>query len=65
MKCVSNLVALPAESDVAQRPPAQMRVEPVGEDPLLGRAELSGSGQHAATVDPDRKTKASSRIPAP
>jgi len=32
-----------------------MRIDPIREDPLIGRAELPGAGQHAATVEPHGK----------
>ena len=41
MKGVPHLIAGAAEADIAQRPAAQVGVDPVGEDPLLGRAELA------------------------
>ena len=34
-----------------------MGVEPIGEDALSGRTELSRAGQHAAAVDPYRKVE--------
>ena len=52
---VSHLAAGALEADVAQRAPAQMRVDPVGEDSLVWRAELPGAGQHAAAVYPHRE----------
>ena len=44
---------------------AQPAVDPVGEDALIGRAELSGAGEHAAAIDPDRKVERRRRIRAP
>ena len=32
-------------------------VDPEGEDALIGAAELSGAGEHAAAIDPDRKSE--------
>jgi len=54
---VPNLFALPAETDVAQWLPAQMGVDPVREDALVGRAELAGAGQDSAAVDPNREAE--------
>ena len=42
-----------AEADVFQRTLAQPRVDPVGEDALVGAAELARARQHAAAVDED------------
>ncbi len=53
MQAVAHLVALAAESDVLEGPPAQVAVDPVGEDPLVRPAELPGAGEDAAAVDED------------
>ncbi len=55
MQTVAHLVAPAAEAEVSQGPAAQPGIDPVGEDPLVGPAELTCPGQHAAAVDPDRE----------
>ena len=56
---------LSAEAEVAQRPAMHPAVDPVGEDPLIGAAELAGAGEHAAPVDPHGKAVGRSRTRAP
>ena len=55
MQAVAHLVPAPVEADVLERPAAQPAVHPVGEDALVGPAELPCPGEHAAAVDPDRE----------
>ena len=57
MQAVAHLVTLAAEPDVAQRTPTQPAVDPIGEDALIGAAELAGAGEHAAPVHPDGETE--------
>ena len=52
-------------SRCSERPPRAAGVDPEGEDALVGLAELSGAGQHAAAVDPDREIRRSRRTPGP
>ena len=51
VEAVANLVALAIEADVAQRSTAEMTVDPIGEDALVGSTELPGAGHNAAAVD--------------
>ena len=55
MESVSHLAAGAFEANVAQRAPAQVRVDPIGEDPLVWRAELPRASEHTAAVHPHRK----------
>lgn len=57
VQAVADLVTFPIEADVAERPAAEMAVDPVGEDTLVGTTELSSSGHDAATVDESREAK--------
>lgn len=57
VQAVADLVTFPIEADVAERPAAEMAVDPVGEDTLVGATELSSSGHDAATVDENREAK--------
>src|SRR2546427_8511185 len=57
MKSVAHLFAGAIEAEIAPRQPCQVRVNPVGKDSLIGRAELARSGEHATAVNPYRKTK--------
>ena len=51
VEAVADLVALTIEADVAQRSTAEVAVDPIGEDALVGSTELTGAGHDAATVD--------------
>jgi hypothetical protein len=53
VQAVAHLVPGAAEADVAQRAPAQVRVDPVRVDALRRVPELPGAGEHAAPVHPD------------
>jgi hypothetical protein len=53
VEAVADLVAVAAEADVFERATAEVGVEPVGEDALVGAAELAGAGEDAAAVDED------------
>ncbi len=55
MKRVAHLMARSVEADISQRPPAQVRVHPIGKNALVRRAELPGARQHAAAIDPHRE----------
>ncbi len=55
METIADLIATPAKADVFKRAAAEVGVEPIGEDALVGTAELAGAGEDAATVDPNRK----------
>jgi hypothetical protein len=57
MKSIASLVPSPIEPDVTQRPTSQVGIQPVREDPLIRRAELSGTCQNPTPVDPDWKVK--------
>ncbi len=57
MERIPHLLAGAVEANVAQRPLVQVGVDPIGHNPLLGRAELSRPCQHAAAVDPYRETE--------
>ena len=45
-----HLMAVTAETDVFQRPAAQVRVEPIGENTLVGAAELTGAREDATAI---------------
>ena len=51
VEAVADLVALAIEADVAQRPAAEVAIDPVGEDTLVGSTELAGAGHDTAAVD--------------
>src|SRR5437762_207943 len=51
------LGAVAAETKVLARTLPEPRVGPVGEDALVGAAELAGAGQHATAVDEHRKAE--------
>ena len=53
VQAVAHLVALAPEADVPERPPAQVAVDPVGEDALVRPAELARAREDAAPVDED------------
>jgi hypothetical protein len=57
VEAVAHLVARAAESDVLERPPAKVAVDPVAEDSLVGPSELPGAGEDAAAVDEDRQVE--------
>src|SRR5438105_14316807 len=49
MKTIAGLMAGAIEPDVTQRSPPQIGIDPIGENSLLGMAELAGAGEDAAT----------------
>src|SRR5579862_9791753 len=53
MESVADLFAGTVETDVAKRATTEVGVDPIGENSLVGRAELAGAGENAAAVDPD------------
>ena len=55
MEAVAHLMAATIEADVVEMTTAQVAVDPVSEDSLIGTAKLPGSGEHAATVYEDGK----------
>ena len=57
VEAVADLVALTIEADVAQRSAAEMAIDPVGEDTLVGTAELPRTGHDSAAVDENLETE--------
>ena len=57
MKYIPHLFAGAIEADVTKRAAAQVGIDPVRKNPLIGRSELAGARQHAAAIDPDRKVE--------
>ena len=57
VKAIPNLQAASVEADVFERAVAKPRVDPETEDSLIGPAELPGTGQNSAPIDPNRKIK--------
>ena len=57
METIAALVSGPIESDVPQGPLPQVGVDPERKNALLGMTELAGTGEHAATIDPNGKFK--------
>lgn len=57
VEAVADLVALAIEADVAQRPAAEVAINPVGEDSLVGTAELPRAGHDSASVDENLETE--------
>ena len=53
METIADLMPVATEADVAERALAEVGVEPVGEDALVGAAELAGTGEDTAAVDED------------
>ena len=51
VEAVADLVALAIEANVAQRSAAEVAINPVGEDSLVGTAELPRAGHDSAAVD--------------
>ena len=58
MKAIPHLMALTAEPEIAQGGAGFPGVEPEGENPLIGAAELARSGQNPAAIDPNGQGKA-------
>ena len=54
VEAIADLVAVAAETDVLERAVAQVRVEPVGENALVGAAELAGAREDAAAIHKNR-----------
>ena len=57
VEAVADLVPVTAETDVFKWALAEVGVEPIGKNSLVGAAELTGTREHAAAVDKDRKVK--------
>ena len=57
MEAVAYLVPFAIKADVLERFALLVAVEPVSKNPLIGFTELPRTGQHATTVDPDRKVE--------
>jgi hypothetical protein len=57
MQAISNLVACTFKTQVSQRAPAPIRVNPKTENPLVRLSELSSPGHDAAPVDKHGQTK--------
>ena len=57
MQAIADLVALTIEADVAQRPAAEMAIDPIGEDSLVGSAELASTGHDSAAVNENLETE--------
>ena len=53
METIADLMPVATEADVAERALAEVGVQPVGEDALVGAAELTGPSEDAAAVDED------------
>jgi hypothetical protein len=51
VEAVADLVALAIEADVAEGSAAEVAVDPIREDALVGSAELTGTGHDTAAVD--------------
>ena len=50
-------MTLAAKADVLERTAAQVAVEPVGENTLVGAPELTGTGKNTAAVDENRQVE--------
>ena len=50
-------MTVPAEADVFERSPVQPGIEPVGENTLIGAAELASTGEHTTAIDPHREAE--------
>ena len=57
MKCVPDLEAARAESNVTQGKASGVGVEPIRKDALFRGAKLAGPREHPAAVHPHRKSK--------
>ena len=64
MQCVPHLKSVTAEAKILQGAPRSVRMQPVGKDSLLRGAELAGSRQNTAAIDPHRQAEMPRRIPA-
>src|SRR6266849_10104184 len=53
MQRIAHLKSPATESQILERAPCGVRVQPIGKNALLGRTKLPGARQHSATVDPD------------
>ena len=51
MQAVAHLVAVAAKAEILERPFAQPGIDPIGEDALVGAAELAGAGEGLAGAD--------------
>src|SRR5437016_9840715 len=57
MEHVPHLMAGSFRAGVSHWPTAQMSVDPVRKNSLIRRPELTRSGNHTTTIDPNRKSK--------
>ncbi len=57
VQAVAHLVAVAAEAEILEWTPPQPAVDPVGEDALVGAAELPRAREHAAAVDEHREAE--------
>ena len=57
VEAVADLVALAIEADVAQRSAPQVGIDPIGEDSLVGSAELASTGHDSAAVNENLETE--------
>ena len=57
VQAIAYCVSATIKANVFQRTTAQPGVNPKTEDTLIRTTELPSSGEHAATIDPDRKIK--------
>ena len=57
MEEIADLRPTAAKPDVPERLPVAPGPNPIGDDPLIGLAKLPGAREHAATIDPHRKTE--------
>lgn len=57
MQAVADLITISAETDVLERTTAQITIEPIGENALVGATELAGTGKYAAAVNEDRQVE--------
>src|SRR4051794_41516283 len=54
MKGIAHLPAMSTESDISQPLARGVRMNPEKKNALLGGSKLTGAGQHAAAIDPNR-----------
>ena len=57
VEAVADLVALAIEADVAQRSAAEMAIDPIRKDTLVGSTELPRAGHDSAAVDENLETE--------
>ena len=57
VEAVADLVTLSIETDVAQRSAAEVAVDPIRENALVGPTELAGAGHDSAAIDENLETE--------